>query len=490
MDDSSLSATSDVVAPTTNLVSVVIPCYNQGQFLGEAIESVLGQSCQDFEIIVVDDGSTDNTADVACRYSAARYLRQENAGRSTARNAGLGESRGEFVAFLDADDRLLPHALQTALASFEEHPECAFVSGRCRVIAADGSILSVPRQRCVERDHYLELLRAGSYIWCPASVLYRRRVFDFVHGFDPALVPVEDYDLYLRITKDFAVHCHGELIAEYRQHGANTSRNLAVMQKAALAAHEAQWNTAKANKRLRQAYGAGRHFWEEQYPLHQMIRRIREIARERLPSDAIVAVATGGDSELLRLDGRQAWHFPAVTTTGDLFAQGAEGSVETPAWIEAGVTYQFSLYRGTQHSHLLARLLVRGVADPASIESIEPRSEKSRNNGVLLSADPNPVLVGEKPGATTITWSTGDCSEGQVYVLGNHVGRDPRDSDEAWQSLEAIKENGAQYLLIPAHSFWQLAEFQEFRERVESHYPAIIHEESACVIYDLRRASK
>jgi glycosyltransferase involved in cell wall biosynthesis len=493
VNDSSQAATGEALAAATDLVSVIIPCYNQGQFLGEAIESVLGQSYRHFEIIVVDDGSTDKTADVVRRYSAVRYMRQENAGRSAARNAGLGESRGEFVVFLDSDDRLLPHALQTGVACFEEHAECAFVSGRCHIIAADGSVLSMPRQRCVEGDHYGELLRRGSYIWCPATVLYRRRVFDFVHGFDPALVPVEDYDLYLRVTKIFAVHCHGQIVAEYRQHSSNTSRDLAVMQKAALAAHEAQWNNVKANKRLLQAYRAGRHFWQEGYPLQHMIRRIREIVRERLPPDAIVAVATGGHSELLRLDGRQAWHFPLATITGagDLFAQGADGSIKTPAWIEAGMTYQFSLYRGTQRSNLLAKLLVRGAADPSSIASPERTPQESgQNNGVLLSANPNPVLVGEKPGATTITWSTGDGSEGQLYVLGNYAGPDPSDSADAWRGLQTVQESGAQYLLIPARSFWRLADYKEFRERMERRYPAVFREENACIIFDLREPSR
>src|SRR5205814_2671022 len=196
----------------------------------------------------------------------------------------------------------------------------------CRVIDATGSVLAAPRQRCVEHDHYIELLRGGTYIWCPATVLYRRRVFDFVHGFDPALVPVEDYDLYLRITKNFPVHCHGQVIAEYRQHSSNTSRDLGRMQKAALAAHSAQWEFAKANNRYREAYANGQRFWREQYPLQHMIRRVREIVRDCVPPDAIVAVA-GGRTELLRLDGQHTLHFPPISlrSAGDLFAQGPTG---------------------------------------------------------------------------------------------------------------------------------------------------------------------
>src|SRR5215204_5307150 len=119
------------------LVSVIIPCYNQAHFLGEAIESVLAQSYPHFEIIVVDDGSTDNTFEVASHYSKVRLIRQENRGVSRARNAGLRESEGSYVVFLDADDRLLPGALDAGLECFEAHPESAFVDGDYRYIGAD-----------------------------------------------------------------------------------------------------------------------------------------------------------------------------------------------------------------------------------------------------------------------------------------------------------------------------------------------------------------
>src|SRR5215212_6403385 len=142
------------------LVTVVIPCYNQAHFLGEAIESVLSQSYPHGELIVVDDGSTDETSEVASRYEGARLIRQENRGLAGARNRGLGEAKGEYVVFLDADDRLLPGALEASLGCFEAHPECAFVSGTSRPIAEDGTLLSQTSDTAVEGDHYLKLLRS------------------------------------------------------------------------------------------------------------------------------------------------------------------------------------------------------------------------------------------------------------------------------------------------------------------------------------------
>jgi glycosyltransferase involved in cell wall biosynthesis len=101
------------------LVTVVIPCYNQAHFLGEAIESVLEQTYPHYEIVVVDDGATDNTSEVASRYPGkVRLIRQENRGLSGARNTGIRHSEGEYMVFLDADDRLLPEALERALSAF------------------------------------------------------------------------------------------------------------------------------------------------------------------------------------------------------------------------------------------------------------------------------------------------------------------------------------------------------------------------------------
>jgi hypothetical protein len=424
-----------------------------------------------------------------------RYVYQENAGLSSARNTGLRHSGGEFLVFLDADDRLLPDALDIGVSYIRQHPECAFVSGHCRVIDVTGAIIPSPRQLRVEREHYLTLLRGEPYIWCPATVLYRRGVFDFVHGFNPELNPAADYELYLHITRDFPVYSHGHVIAECRQHSSKMSPDASKMERAALVAHEAQWNFAKANSRYSEAYAVGTRFWQNDYPFQQMVSRIRELVRERLPADATVAVATGGSSELLRLDGRRAWHFPQAeqSNKGELFAQGAEGSVATPAWIEPGMTYEFSLYGGPEFSRLLAQLLVRGTADPPSVANAEliPQ-ELSRGDGVLLMAIPNPVPAAEEPGTTNITWSTGNGSEGQLYVssVGEYLGRDPISSDESSARLESAKANGAQYLLIPAKSFWWLDQYQEFRERVETRYPAVARDEDTCIIFDLREQSQ
>src|SRR5829696_1766997 len=139
------------------LVSVVIPCYNQAHYLGEAIESVLAQSYPYIEIVVIDDGSTDNTSKVAGSYSGVCCIRQDNQGLSAARNTGLRHSEGEYVVFLDADDRLLPEALQAGIECLQTNPECAVTFGHYRLIASDGSFLKQRRQPVVGKDSYAAL---------------------------------------------------------------------------------------------------------------------------------------------------------------------------------------------------------------------------------------------------------------------------------------------------------------------------------------------
>lgn len=189
-----------------DLVSVVIPCYNQSHFLGEAIESLHKQSYKNYEIIVVNDGSTDDTAIVAGKFCDVKLIEQKNMGLAAARNTGLKESKGEFVVFLDSDDRLLPNALETGVNALRKYPDCAFVSGFCRRIASDGSVLRFIKQPRIENgaDHYQVLLQ-NNYIWTPANVMFRRSIFEKLSEFDTSINPTADYDLYLRVARQFPV---------------------------------------------------------------------------------------------------------------------------------------------------------------------------------------------------------------------------------------------------------------------------------------------
>jgi glycosyltransferase involved in cell wall biosynthesis len=243
------------------LVSVVITSYNQARFLADAIESVLKQTCSQFEIIVVDDGSTDNALEIVARYPRLRYIRQDNQGLSAARNTGLRESNGAYLVFLDADDRLLPIALETGVNCLRAHPKCGFVSGHYSVIASDGSPMPRRQAHCVERDHYHALL-CRNYIGMHATVMYRRAIFESVGEFNTSLGACEDYDLFLRIAARVPVYCHDKVIAEYRQHDANMSRNHPLMLKSALSVLQSQRKHIKGHKEHEKAYQTGIKFWQ------------------------------------------------------------------------------------------------------------------------------------------------------------------------------------------------------------------------------------
>src|SRR6266700_4494827 len=246
------------------LVSVVIPCYDQAHFLSEAIESVLAQSYPHFELVVVDDGSSDNTAAIAGTYPGVRYIRQTNAGLSAARNTGLRHSLGKYLVFLDADDRLLANALEAGLQCFTSHPECAFVYGYGRCMEVDGSWSPGALPQHVEGDYYLALLR-NSPIASPGCVMYRREIFELLDGFDTSLSPAADYDLYYRIARQFPIRCHDQTIAEKREHDTNMTRSSELMLRTSLTALHLQWKHVKRNSERKEAYKIGIKFCKQLY---------------------------------------------------------------------------------------------------------------------------------------------------------------------------------------------------------------------------------
>jgi glycosyltransferase involved in cell wall biosynthesis len=294
------------MAPThrrqsAELVSVVIPCYNQARFLGEAVQSVLAQTYPDVEIVVVDDGSTDNTSEIAAAYPGVRCIRQDNRGLSEARNTGLRYCLGSYLVFLDADDLLLPNALEIGHRALQADPACAFASGQHRLVYDTGSPPTTVVQ-VVERNQYPELLE-WNYIGMHATVMYRRWVFDAVGGFDGSLPACEDYDLYLRIAQRYPVCCHDAIIADYRQHGANMSGNAALMLTSSLAVLRRHRACMVWNEQTRAAYEAGLRFWKECYG-RPLAREVFDQAR----SGELVQ-ATRGMAVLLR-------HYPRAFALG------------------------------------------------------------------------------------------------------------------------------------------------------------------------------
>jgi len=236
-------------------VSVVIPCYNQAHFVAEAIESALAQTHGDVDVVVVDDCSPDHPEAVVARYQGVRYLRHpENRGPSAARNTGLRASRGRFVVFLDADDRLLPHHVATALEIFRRRPDLALVCGDYQWFGAEGTW---HRHSCSDQpDYYAALLRFG-FITPPATVMVKRTALLAVGGFREDLRFNEDRDLWLRVTRLYPIHCHHQVVAEYRRHPNQLTQRWGVMLSTGIRVMRDQWPFVKDNRVYSEAYRQG-----------------------------------------------------------------------------------------------------------------------------------------------------------------------------------------------------------------------------------------
>jgi glycosyltransferase involved in cell wall biosynthesis len=246
------------------LVSVIIPCYGQAAYLEEAIESVLAQTYAQLEVVVVDDGSPDNAARLAARFPWVRCVRQPNAGLAAARNTGIRESEGELLVFLDADDRLLPRALEAGVEELRAHPAAAFAFGRYRRVAADGRRLENDEQPRPEADPYSVFLRYN-YAGIPATGVFRRSALEEAGNFDETVRGAEDYDLNLRLARQFPVRPYADEVVEYRVHGSSMSQDHASMLAMTLEALRRQRPHARRDPALRSAYREGRRFWRRYY---------------------------------------------------------------------------------------------------------------------------------------------------------------------------------------------------------------------------------
>lgn len=211
---------------TIPLISVIITTYNYAVFLPVAIESVLNQSYPRFEIIVIDDGSIDNTRCVSENYAGVKYFYQENKGVSAARNTGILKSSGTYVVFLDGDDWLEENALNVNAAELANNPQLAFVSGNYFFLRAESASAKAITVKVTD-NHYKKLLECN-YIGMLAAVMFQRWVFDELR-YDECLKTCEDYDLYLNIARKYPVYHHQKFIATYNFHKKSLSHNYLAM---------------------------------------------------------------------------------------------------------------------------------------------------------------------------------------------------------------------------------------------------------------------
>jgi glycosyltransferase involved in cell wall biosynthesis len=238
----------------TPTVSVIIPAYNHRDFIVAAVESVLGQTFTDFELIVVDDGSPDDTAAVLAPFAAQlRLIRQANAGQAAARNRGLAAAEGEFVAFLDDDDYWPADKLARHVALLRDDPAAVLVYG---VAAAFGAKTFLSPDAEGPAGDVSERLLEWNFIMSPGSTLMRTDAVRQVGGFDASIWGADDWDLYLKLAKLGTFRFDPAIALHYRLHENNASRDTLRMYRNARRVMRRHTGSATLSHKLSGWYGA------------------------------------------------------------------------------------------------------------------------------------------------------------------------------------------------------------------------------------------
>jgi glycosyltransferase involved in cell wall biosynthesis len=234
----------------TPQVSVVMAAKNYGQFLAEAVESVLAQTVDNWELLIIDDGSTDHTQTVVLPYLCDRRIRvvpSDRLGQPRAKNLGVRLSSGEFVAFLDADDAWLPTKLEQQLAVFTRQPAVGVCFTKRTLMNDQSEPVPGNDPPSPPRGRVLEAMFLRNFV-CFSSAVVRRSVFDHVGGFDPEWDLSIDYDLWLRVARFHEFEYVDEPLVRYRTGHGNLSKKLADR----VATAEAIMNRAVFRRTLRE----------------------------------------------------------------------------------------------------------------------------------------------------------------------------------------------------------------------------------------------
>lgn len=212
----------------SSAVSVVIATYNKADTIRAAIDSVLNQTYRDFEILVVDDGSTDDTAQRVKPYGdKIRYLPKKNGGTGSTRNLGIAQARGRFVAFLDGDDLWLPNKLELQMAAFEKEPQLAAV--QCSAHYVDPALKVIETRRCSPgQDTLLDFLLFRNLPAFASCVVIKKEILEKIGGFGLNLVILSDWDMCCRIARAGTLRSVPEPLVLYRQYPNNQSRSVEI----------------------------------------------------------------------------------------------------------------------------------------------------------------------------------------------------------------------------------------------------------------------
>jgi glycosyltransferase involved in cell wall biosynthesis len=233
----------------TPLVSVIIPTYNRAHLVTKSIDSVQRQTFKDYEIIVVDDGGNDNTSELLqLRYGKRIvYIRKHrNQGLSAARNTGVGAARGEYIAFLDDDDQWLPEKLEMQLALMQKNPSLGLAYCNAHLVNESNELIKEVQGS--KRGYIYDDMLASNHFGI-SSVLLRKKVFLETGYYDESLSALEDWDLWIRVSKFYDVDFVDQPLVRYLMHSNNMSSNLLNMERSTFAVLDKHWSTICTDKK-------------------------------------------------------------------------------------------------------------------------------------------------------------------------------------------------------------------------------------------------
>ncbi len=273
------------------MISIVIPAYNSERFLAQTVESVLAQSVSEWELVIVDDGSTDDTPQIMRRFAEQdrriRAVTQPNGGVAAARNRGWQESdpEAEYIIFLDNDDTWEPDALEILCDALKKHPGATAAAGFCRNIDADGAFLNdaptawqMERTRAGKIEHCAanetityDVIVCQNPIISPGMVLIRRECLEQIGPWDQAVAPADDWDIWARLTLHGPILTVPRVTLRYRMHGNNASKQSGKMKRGERAFYRKLMESPQLDtERRRMARSGG---WNHEQGLYSGRRR-------------------------------------------------------------------------------------------------------------------------------------------------------------------------------------------------------------------------
>jgi glycosyltransferase involved in cell wall biosynthesis len=217
----------------SDFVSIIVPAYNAELYIKETIDSILAQTYCNYEIIVVDDGSTDNTPVIARQFGdSIRYIRQPNQGLSSARNTAIKNARAETIALIDSDDLWEPQFLERMIPFLNLHPEAAGVYCGFQYINSRSEVIGRPSLKIVPPESFhAAMIIEGNWL-APCAVVFRKQLLEDVGLFDESLHAVEDWDMWIRLSERSPFVGLPEALVKYRRHDSNMTKDPERMVKA------------------------------------------------------------------------------------------------------------------------------------------------------------------------------------------------------------------------------------------------------------------